>query len=1042
MLFKIFKDTLRKEKNYDLDNKQDCSSLKTKITKALNEENLEVLNEVSKSIENSENKEKLEKVLGDRVKKIKAKIAAIKKRGKIEIKVNGNTYNIREKKREKALLTQAQKFARNKDFDKLKNIIEELEKVLEAHAISRVCRSLIAKINILILKKEQDNNYQQYTLTTKPYFLTNTSSVRAVDRKKTAREIARKKYACSNSSALEAYLTKPVAKKKKTGEQNFQHLSLYVLLDLFKNQDFSTDVKKAEEFKYLFVASALSTFSHAASIYPAQGYGRSKKDEVVSPGRYFRSEADHPLLKLVKEESKQHKKEDESSSCYGAQNMAVLSGVISMLNTNSRGKSKQSQLEKVQANGRPKKGTVATGLGPLLSHAGGRCGILAQYMMLLREHGAIDKKSIMERLMRVNIPERSMGPKGLRDGIKELKAEFSATNQLAPVRMLEKTENLPEKFAAFRTKQASAITEACGNLEKIDVEQLDSASCCVLTLYPDCKDQLVRNDRNNAEGLTNVLVGFLGGLINYNAQQKGLNALVQRRQSFGFLRATIADREGLQIRLSLGLESDSFTQVMIDSIKQLNTLLIEYNLLAKKSKADKKTNHDETANEKLISNLHKPCEEAKGESQGNYLLNSMRVIDDRVMALLVAQKMLEDSSGENPKEAFERYLKEFILKRVDEKAVTTEKKRDHTSISRDGFAILAKNPDEVLLTKKLTAPQEKKLLGNNMPLLLMQNMIKTVVDYIVALKDIPSSYTCYHLLVKLLHACQKGMALLGGLARYEESHLSAKANLNIESLFEYFSLFKLMVEKGGAKDNFVENEKKYFQETLLNTAYLKKCYGENPELKMSYHDSGQQAIVGGLYALYTEFKSPELKSKTKIYLSTNSYYEVKKHCEDISIATSESLADSTLAFIDVTTFSSFQDHIEVLVKAKKACSKIALKAVIIDITHNSTKKMLNNLRTLIEKLHRIGITVLLSCSCLKHEEAGQDRFPLGRNILLTPNNQALKTDSLKSADGAMNPMVASFQSTVRSCFNESTLFSTPNLPVEIAGLSQPGVAAS
>ena len=64
----------------------------------------------------------------------------------------------------------------------------------------------------------------------------------------------------------------------------------------------------------------------------------------------------------------------------------------------------------------------------------------------------------------------------------------------------------------------------------------EGASYIYLDLFTSMLLAKTRDSANYKEGLTNLLLGFFGGLLNYNAKQAGMQIRAERRQSFGFLR--------------------------------------------------------------------------------------------------------------------------------------------------------------------------------------------------------------------------------------------------------------------------------------------------------------------------------------------------------------------------------------------------------------------------------------------------------------------------------------------------------------------------
>lgn len=1030
--------SLPKVRKYDLLNSRKLSSFSLQAHRIINKTSLPAIKSLEEAVESgvkhfpatSDEEKKIKKELEEILAKAISRRKELGAQQPIVIKVN----QARETKSKKASKSKVKKILKIKQYnlrctdetanldklitsygkkqnkDKLISIQSELKKQQTNYPGNQIISYLIGNITRKLDKLNKPSQDHSYVETTKDYFKTEAREVDLIPTVKKARARALRKY--SYKSELKNYIDKPVMRKEKTGEESFKALGMYALLDLFKNQNFEADPKKADEFCYLFIIGVLNSFSHISSIYPCQGHGRSKQDEVNDPGHYCRSELFHHLITFINKELKLLSKEEGLKSVsYGVQDIDHLQGVIGLLNETGKAEQLKRKLEELNKHGRVAKDVEANGLGPILSHVGSRSNPITQYMYVLKQIGRLTQQQL-ERLFHLDATPRKINQDQLKESIQSMHQKFKAPGVRAAAGKLTLTENLPEKFYEHRKAQAEKISTSCADLNNIKVQLLDGASCCVFRLFPDTVEK-VQDDRNNRDGLTNVLMGFLGGLINYNARKKGLHSIIQYRQSFGFLRSTITGRKGLEIRLSLGLEPGSFTDVIIESVKQLNELLTTFDFITPKNTKNKK-------NAELIEAIRKPCEKKKGKTEGDYLLNSMRNIDDKWMALVVAQKMLDANSTDSCEAAFKQYLEEFILKRVDQKEITESSDMDHANIPRHGYAFMPDDSSEemrpTLLTEQLTKQAVQERRSKNMSLLFMQNIIKNTLDYVANLKKIPESYTCYHLMTKLLHLCQKGMHILGAIATHEESHLTAKANLVIDNLLEYFPLFKFAVEKNSAKNNFISQEQAYFKEVLCQGELLGGYCDQNTELQIAYHDSGQQAIVKSILALRSEFGQTVFGRNVRIYLSDQRYYEVALARQNIVFAMSKTLKDCTVAFIDVTDIEVFKTSI-------LTDEELSPKGVIIDITHNSTKEMLTKLREVIEILHKRNTTVVLANSCLKHEEAGQDKYQLGRTITLRPDNAALTKKPMVTTEGAMNGLVASFQSTVRSCFNESTIFS-------------------
>lgn len=984
----------KNEKSYDLDNSKDVTQFKSKVTRAINSSDLETLKEIKLQLSAIDDEDGFIEEQLDRIKPV---IKALKKKPEIIIATTLASYNINDSKRVKDLEKRIIAYGKEEKREKL----EKLEKQLIEYPDHAPAKKLSAEVKSLIKALKAPLPYLSYTQLLASEFFQDKREKSAFYTKSREGSSALTKY--NDAAMLQRYLSKSVTKKKKTGEENFQDIASYALFDLFRNSVFRQYCHENLSIELLFIVAALSAFSHTASHYPAQGYGKASKLEIQHPGRYFRSENDHPLINEVSRFTKVTKAKERRNFCYGTQNEALIQLMIAQLECQPTSTKKeeliQAQLEAIDSSGRLEGDTLGTGVGPLLSHAGTRANNITQYLSILKTFSELSEENVAQLFPNTSIPDEHISKKVLAKDIEKLHLSFKSFGAGFPG---ELTENLPEKMAAARTKQVQNIIKASKKLTNIETVMLAESNCLVIKLFPAFQDDNARTSVNFQEGLTNMLVGFFGGLINYNAHVAGLHILVQRRQSFGFLRSTITDRDNLEIRLSLGLEPEVFEQIVIDSLSQFDKILTKYDFIDPENSSK--------SNKKIVEAVLQSCERKRSvnsQDAGNYLLNAMRTPDDRWIALLVAQKYLD--SEKTVEAAFDQYLQKFILDRVDHKKITTHE--DHKQIKPFGYTV--KQKVDVELDECLDEGELQQIKNRNILFKLFQNLIQVVLGYINNLTEIPNLYICHHLLTKILHACQKGMYILGSLNKFELTHLYAKANLCIESLIEYFTFFRLIIEKESAVDHLVSEEKSSIGVSL----------GLTPDkFHVTYHDNCQQAIAKNIMMLHEQFKTTKSGRNIQIFLSEKSYYEVSKYCEDMTISRVK-LKDTSLAFIDITDIDALEEQI---LSVKK------LQGIIIDITHNSTRLMLNRLASLIEKLHKKNILIVLSCSTLKHEEIGQDKYQSGKNIIIPAQGMQLQDSYLESSEGAMNPILASLRKTVISCFNETggpTLFqSSKNSP--------------
>jgi hypothetical protein len=503
-------------------------------------------------------------------------------------------------------------------------------------------------------------------------------------------------------------------------------------------------------------------------------------------------------------------------------------------------------------------------------------------------------------------------------------------------------------------------------------------------------------------------------LDNHNAALRGLHTFVQRRQSFAFLRSTLTDMSSLKIRLSLGLEPDIFADVVVASIKQLNVLIKEFNFT-------KGTNSENDLVKQASAAFERPRGAKATEKTGNYLRGAMRSLDDQWASFLVAQKYLQEQSQKDEgdvnaknKAAFEEYLQEFVIARCNHEKTSEP---EHKSITRYGYSF--ENKSEV---KSTETREEKEILQNNVVFQLLQNIINKTINKILSLKDIPESYSYYYILQKLLHNCEKGIALLAHLGEYEITHLYAKANLLIEEIGEYLIPLKALTDKQANADSKEDDitklsnfEKKKITETLGV---------EEKQIHLFYNDSGQQAATLGIIAMSQQCMTDRSnQTAVECYLFENSYFEIADFIkkDTTAVTQTKNQNQANIWFTDITNIELLENMLEQDEKSLDDAEH--LQAVIIDITNNSSKALLSRLKPVTDALLKKGIWVELVCSSLKHEELGLDKYQSGKTIILAPDKKKKLDTTVNEqltaiSQAAMPQLVASFRNLVTDVLQE------------------------
>lgn len=913
----------------------------------------------------------------------------IKEKPTLTIKALRGEYNISKPGDLKNLTGRINAYAKTMKKDTLINIQKQTDDLLKPHKDSKPLKEIKKLLTDRLAKLNKKDNYKPYTELLEDEFTLDERAKSSTQRTGKTQANAVLKY--KRDGKMEAYLAKSVSEKKKRGQDNVEEITACFWFDFLKNTDgfFAEDNDRACIILYLVTLK--NFYSHNASYYPAQGHGKSSQTECEHPLFYVRSQTKHHELA-------EYKKETGESNSLGSQNAAYLRMVqhCGALNQAYRDKTKQ-------VNQRGTRGAALKDeayYGEKIAHLGSRANnVVHSRTMMEAAYDGSSKDNYAELSRLLGQPGKSAAyNKTTTEYNKKTTAENIQSARNAFVELKTKLQpgvyaNAASALMRHRAKQAKHIVSRCKKLDEfVQVSSPTDSPLIYIDLYPGAFAS-TRDSKNVKEGLTNLLLGFFGGLLNHMAKERGMHYFVQRRQSFGFLRPTLTDAGSLRMRLSLGANPEPFNQLVIDTIKALNKLLKTFNFSEPEKSIFKKR-------QTLVSNTQKVCEEKMGtqktEKTGNYCLNAMRTEDDQWVALLAAQKYLS-KAGIKPETAFEEYLQKFIIDRADHKKIS---ENDNKNILRTGYSV--ENAHSVDLDEE--AEDEKdadESIKSNPLFILLNNLINTTVNYVTSLGNIPTSSSAYYVLIKLLHNCEKGQAVLTHAHQYNLSHLQTKATLLIENIQEYLILLRCLAkDNDNATDDLKELEQLRFAETLGLTA--EDCH-------VFYNDGGQQAINTAIMAMTFE----GMKS---FYLFDGSYYETPEFFHDSGLKKA-SKVQSAVWFCDIT-------HLD---KPKTALDKKpgALKALIIDITHNSSAEKLQELAGTIAQAKEKGLWVTLSCSTLKHEQLGQDKYQSGRNIIIPPTGKSLNSKTTQKyldniSQEAMNPLTASFRQTVETVMHEAS----------------------
>ncbi len=880
--------------------------------------------------------------------RISAELAEREKSGSIIIKTKYQSYDINKLERHKLLKSAIKRYGKQKKFVEIKTLLKTVNKKLKDQpSHKRLCELQSLLQNLTGLEQEQE--YIPYTTLLQQEFL---------PAKKTIKKIADFDADFTPSEYLEASVTA----ETETGQDDIDALSACFWLDFAKNTGFlAGEFDRHHVILYLVLVQGF--FSHCASYYPEQGYGKSPKAECEDPLFYARSQAKHHAIAG-------YKKAQEDSVNYGKQNRAYLQMVKSckaLMNSDT-----QALAARVNVDGSLTERVSGQRLGEILAHLGSRASNATLFYGLLERAYDGSLLDDFERLKHY-IPDK--GKKRFFNKVRLGKRLLSLRESFNAFKMsdvLVLYPNIMGDIMASRYAAAQSIKTQCevNTLENVAIDVPENSGFFYIRCYPNFTDTVRKESSNFNEGLTNVILGFFGALVNYYAMEAGLHYRLARRQSFGFLRASITDTGSLRLRVSLDADSNAFAGIYVQALTQLNILLKKFDFTNPESITDPNI-------KSTVKNCLKPCEDSKGrrvtQNTGDHLRAAMRCEDDQWIALLVGEKYLKRQEGSQDADAiataaYKAYLDEFIYQRAKRKKVSDG---EHKDIPRDGYSVA--NPAKVKLEIPST-DDPNNIVASHPILKLLNNMVVTTVAYIRSLPKLDVSESIYFILWKLLRNCQKGQAILNNTHRYEISHILAKAMGVVETIQEYLLPLKVLAKDvSTAKDDLINIDKARFAPLVEDS---------KDAIEIFYNDGGLQSINTGLLAMGFE------GIKT-VHLFNDCYYEIEKFCHENGIKTTKKPnADHWLC--DITQISALNIALMAALNGSNP-ENAKPKAILIDITNNSTKAAIEKLKPLVETAQQNNIYVILSCSILKHEQLGQDKYQSGRNVIIKPPEKSLKS---------------------------------------------------
>lgn len=783
------------------------------------------------------------------------------------------------------------------------------------------------------------------------------------------------------------YLTRPVTNKMKSGQRNSQDLMGYLLLDL---NDFESETAYA----IWYMAIVLNLYMHNSSHRPTDGYGKAQQRETEHALYYFRSQGNSPH-RIMHDQicKKKNNGKDTRKTSLLPRNKAFEKIVKNAESCTTLKKA----LSKLDSRGFPKLNKKVDGyLGEFLGKSGVRANNFVIYTQALQCINAgeelaeltteLQKRDVLPKTKAVPKKIKRLENKEVVKRINEIKLRFAQLKP--PLVQVKSNDNIATKMFKQRSYNTTDIAKRCFklNFKKLSLDTNTDNTCLYINLYPFAKlTEKIRNSSDYKEGVTNVIIGFLGGLINHHAKLKGLFLHIDRRQSFGFLRPTLSDVGSLRIRLSLGLEPEIFNSIVTDSLHDLDDLLAEYDFTATEKDRDP-----------IVTKCFKCCNDKKRKE--TIIHNRMRSPHNQWQAFREAEYHLEDCKAkENYKdEAFKKYLTKFIVK---DKTYT-------------GPTLL----NETKKKKTDTCNEETTIIFT-----VLNELLRYVLKYLTELdtvhKDDSLKHSYWHSLLKLYNNCDKAQELLQNLEKHEVTHLYAKANLLIEGILEYLisldALEQIRKKINGEEINVAADLNKAIKNDVATSLVI-----PSNSIDVYFTDSGQQAIVAALLEMDMYLHTINKAAESNIYLFGDTYYEVEEFLKKVDGLQTFSEKNSTIVFTDITCTDKFIDKF-----VAKKFPKI--EAVIIDITNNPD---LDNpiLKQQIVQLHKQKIWVVLVASSLKHEQLGLDKYQCGKIITLQPPKTKPLPDNIKEelqavSDEAMHPSIASYLKIVHKVCHTKTM---------------------
>lgn len=764
------------------------------------------------------------------------------------------------------------------------------------------------------------------------------------------------------------YLGKKVTQKKKTGQTALKQLFFCFEYDMSR---FDTN----EIYDICYFSSMINTNLHHASHRPMVGYGKAQIRESQHPLYYSRSQSKHPYGLLFRSMTASlEENRGGSSQCLQPKNAAAHKIIATQYDTLFT-----QLLARYDQNGFLKKEFSPTKqqmeyFSTRFAYSGLRQNAFTATIKgttAAIQHGNLNSLFAKVRTLAsvtddMILPVLPLNKRKLANQISISGSILQAVDHDMQNRPYY--ENLQQSLNQYRREHANRITTLAkaAPFKNLRVSYDVNTFTVDVRFYP---NEAIEESDNYKEGITNIIINFFIGLVNYHAAQKGLFIAAQRRQSFGFSRTTITDTLNMQMRISLGYESEGIVSSIHSALMSMENLLEEYNFLDRECHALKAG----------FAVAESPKGKVVTDKTGNKFRQMMRSNENMLRAVITAEYYLLKRNVASESAAFKQYID----------ALTSEKL----------LPLDTHHPQPQLTPEHHEATSAK---DNIVVTGILNNVIKHSIEKMMLAKrlikeakaTLPYSYT--FISATLSKYLYKGDAILCKHTQFPASHIHAKTLLLIEDIMEMLILLDaLILMHSEQNEDSVDRVALLSQTEIKHTAQVLAL--DPSRVEVFFTDNGQQALIMSYVCLSLQLKSHST------YIYPNCYYELPMHIqEDLKVSLSNTGKEAEVVFVDVRNLNDFMADLTF---------NRSLKLVILDTTHNPCLPD-NNLDTIIPDLRKRGVWVVLVESMLKHEQLGLDKFQSGKITTIAPRGKRLYDnvrDELSSiTQCAMSPLTATF----------------------------------